>query len=165
MCADLINHVNCLTAHTSDVPLEIFLKFNKINRLVKTVEEIAKAVKKSELLQLSDDGLKVQRLSPVKLRENEDDCTLYVVCIVITCSFARCSDHSFSFFSRIVHICFLICSLSSHRKIYHRKLPMMCSKRYFHNLAMLYMYQSLSIATPMLLRGLLLWSLTLLKKQ
>lgn len=72
------------TLYASDVPLEIFLKFNKINRLVKTVEEIAKAVKKSELLQLSDDGLKVQRLSPVKLRENEDDCTLYVVCNVIT---------------------------------------------------------------------------------
>lgn len=60
------------------VSLEVFLSFNKINRLVSTVEGIAKAVKKSDILELSEDSLKVRRTTPIKLKENEDDCTLYV---------------------------------------------------------------------------------------
>lgn len=60
------------------VPLEVFLKFNKIIKLVSTVEEIAKAVRKSEILELSEDSLKVRRKTPMKIKDNEDDCTVYV---------------------------------------------------------------------------------------
>lgn len=64
----------------SDVPIEIFLRFNKISRLVSSAQDIAKAIKKSEVLELSEDSLKVQRKAPLKIKENEDDCTIYVVC-------------------------------------------------------------------------------------
>ncbi|XP_034243930.1 la-related protein 7 [Thrips palmi] len=60
------------------VPLEEFLKFNKITQLVSSVEEIAKAIKKSDFLELSEDSLKVHRKTPIKIKENEDECTIYV---------------------------------------------------------------------------------------
>lgn len=62
------------------IPLEEFLKFNKIKALVSTVEELAKAVKKSEILELSEDSLKVHRTTPVQFKdqETEDACTIYV---------------------------------------------------------------------------------------
>lgn len=73
------------SAHSCDfisvVPIEVFLRFNKINRLVSSVEEIAKAIKKSDILELSEDCCKVHRNAPLKMKDNEDDCTIYVVCI------------------------------------------------------------------------------------
>lgn len=42
------------------VPIELFLKFNKIRALTQDVIDIAKAIKNSTLLELSDDRLKVR---------------------------------------------------------------------------------------------------------
>lgn len=42
------------------VPIELFLKFNKIGSLTQDVNDIAKAMKNSTCLELSDDRLKVE---------------------------------------------------------------------------------------------------------
>lgn len=60
------------------VDLEVFLSFNKISSLTNKVEDISAALEKSELLKLSDDKLKVSRVTPVQEKENEDECTIYV---------------------------------------------------------------------------------------
>lgn len=62
----------------ADVELSTFLKFNKIRRLTLNIEDIQKAVSKSELLELSEDKTKIRRKTAVKIRENEEDCTIYV---------------------------------------------------------------------------------------
>lgn len=58
--------------------LEVFLQFNKIRKLNCTVEDIKKAIKKSELIGVTEDGLSVFRKVPVKVRDNVDLCTIYV---------------------------------------------------------------------------------------
>ncbi|XP_050087933.1 la-related protein 7 [Anopheles aquasalis] len=60
------------------IPLQEFLKFNKIKAIASSVEEIATALKNSELLTLSDDNQKVRRTKEFVERENSEDCTLYV---------------------------------------------------------------------------------------
>ncbi|XP_049534360.1 la-related protein 7 [Anopheles darlingi] len=60
------------------IPLQEFLKFNKIKALASNVEEIATALKNSDLLTLSDDNQKVRRTKEFVERENSEDCTLYV---------------------------------------------------------------------------------------
>ncbi|KAK3931541.1 La-related protein 7 [Frankliniella fusca] len=85
------------------VPLEIFLKFNKIIKLVSTVEEIAKAVKKSEILELSEDSLKVRRKTPMKIKDNEDDCTVYVENLPPEISHDELSK-VFSEFGKVVYV-------------------------------------------------------------
>lgn len=58
--------------------METFLKFNKVRSLTNNVKDIAKAVKKSTILQLSEDLTKICRLTPIQERENVDECTIYV---------------------------------------------------------------------------------------
>lgn len=58
--------------------LSVFLKFNKIFALTNKTEDIAIALEKSDILKLSEDRLKVCRTTPIKEKENEDDCTIYV---------------------------------------------------------------------------------------
>ncbi|CAG9824166.1 unnamed protein product [Phaedon cochleariae] len=61
-----------------DIDLEVFLTFNKIKRLNCTPDDIRKAISKSELVELSDDKEKVRRKIPLKVKENVEECTIYV---------------------------------------------------------------------------------------
>lgn len=65
----------------SDVPLSTFLTFNKIKAMASTVEEIEKAIRPSEKLRLSEDGLSVVRRADLSSldKRNPDECTIYVV--------------------------------------------------------------------------------------
>lgn len=60
------------------VDLSIFLRFNKIRALTANVQDIANALRNSELLSVTEDGTKVFRTAPVKEKDNIDDCTIYV---------------------------------------------------------------------------------------
>lgn len=59
--------------------LSIFLTFNKMKLLTTHMEDLAKAVAQSDELKLSEDGTQVCRINPIKEKEDEDDCTIYVV--------------------------------------------------------------------------------------
>lgn len=59
--------------------LAIFLTFNKIKALTSKVEDLASALTNSELLQVSEDGTHVCRKIGIQRKENEDECTIYVV--------------------------------------------------------------------------------------
>ncbi|XP_052739347.1 la-related protein 7 [Bicyclus anynana] len=65
------------------VPLSEFLKFNKIRSLTQDVNDIAKAMKHSTFLELSDDKLKVKRRTPM-LPYDADSRTVYVESIPVT---------------------------------------------------------------------------------
>lgn len=69
---------NCNKLHISDVDISVFLKFNKIRKLNCTIEDICKAVNKSNLIGLSEDKEKVFRKQPLKVKQNVDECTIYV---------------------------------------------------------------------------------------
>ncbi|XP_067635275.1 la-related protein 7-like [Eurosta solidaginis] len=60
------------------VPLEKFLKFNKIKALTNSVKAIAQGVSQSQLLQLDETGLKVKRRTFIPAERNVDRKTLYV---------------------------------------------------------------------------------------
>lgn len=63
------------------IPLEEFLKFNRIKPLADCVEDIAIALKNSEILLLSDDRSKVRRVTEPTERSNCEQCTIYVECL------------------------------------------------------------------------------------
>ncbi|KAI5643386.1 la domain-containing protein [Phthorimaea operculella] len=67
------------------VPLEVFLKFNKVRAMTQDVNDIAKAMKHSTLLELSEDRLKVKRKTPVQPYD-ADLRTVYVESIPVTAS-------------------------------------------------------------------------------
>lgn len=58
--------------------LDEFLKFNKIRALTEDRDRIAKALKDSTILEVSEDGTKVRRVTPQAVKENSDECTVYV---------------------------------------------------------------------------------------
>ncbi|CAH0548128.1 unnamed protein product [Brassicogethes aeneus] len=60
------------------IELSVFLSFNKLKKLTENIEDIQKALSKSELIELSEDKLKVKRKTPLKVKENVDECTIYV---------------------------------------------------------------------------------------
>lgn len=60
------------------VDLSVFIRFNRIRDLTTDTSRIAKALQKSTVLLLSEDGTKVCRTTPVVQKENIDDCTIYV---------------------------------------------------------------------------------------
>ncbi|EFA00619.1 la-related protein 7 [Tribolium castaneum] len=60
------------------VDLNVFLKFNKITKLTTSIDDIQKAVQKSQLIELSEDRSRIRRTKPVKEKANVDDCTIYV---------------------------------------------------------------------------------------
>jgi RNA recognition motif-containing protein len=60
------------------IDLSIFLRFNKIRALTTDAQDIADALRNSELLSLTEDGTKVLRTAPIKEKDNIDDCTIYV---------------------------------------------------------------------------------------
>jgi len=59
------------------------LRFNKIRALTTNVQDITDALRNSELLSLGEDGTKVFRTTPIKEKDNIDDCTIYVVSILL----------------------------------------------------------------------------------
>lgn len=61
-----------------DVPLEIFLSFNKIKTLTLDVGQIAKSLGNSQLLELDESGLKVKRKTKLPVQREVNDKTLYV---------------------------------------------------------------------------------------
>ncbi|XP_055543932.1 la-related protein 7 [Wyeomyia smithii] len=63
------------------VPLLEFLKFNRIKKLTESVDDIATALKKSDVLQLSEDRSKVRRITEPTERPNCEACTIYVECL------------------------------------------------------------------------------------
>ncbi|XP_060520486.1 la-related protein 7 [Cylas formicarius] len=67
-----------LLSENNHVDIDLFFKFNKIRKLNCTVEDIRKAIKKSEIIELSEDGQKIGRKKPVKVKDNVDACTIYV---------------------------------------------------------------------------------------
>ncbi|KAH8362080.1 hypothetical protein KR200_002173 [Drosophila serrata] len=60
------------------VPLEIFLTFNKIKTLTLDVQQIAKSLSNSQLLELDESGLKVKRKTKLPKQRDVNDKTLYV---------------------------------------------------------------------------------------
>ena len=58
--------------------LSLFIKFNKIKVLTTDVSRIAKALKESKMLAVSEDGTKVCRTTPIQEKENSEECTVYV---------------------------------------------------------------------------------------
>ncbi|XP_047368970.1 la-related protein 7 [Vespa velutina] len=67
-----------LIKEDSYVDLSIFTRFNKIRELTTDINRIAKALQASTMLSISEDGLKVCRITPIKQKENTEDCTVYV---------------------------------------------------------------------------------------
>ncbi|XP_012263610.2 la-related protein 7 [Athalia rosae] len=67
-----------LTKKDPYVDLDIFLRFNKIRALTTDVNAIVRALQKSEMLSVSEDGTKVCRVTPILPKENIDECTIYV---------------------------------------------------------------------------------------
>ncbi|KAK9507729.1 hypothetical protein O3M35_007517 [Rhynocoris fuscipes] len=59
------------------IELSHFLSFNKIRALTNDVNDIIKAIKNSEILEVIDDS-KVRRTKPVEYKENPDDCIIYI---------------------------------------------------------------------------------------
>ncbi|KAH8235489.1 hypothetical protein KR032_001399 [Drosophila birchii] len=60
------------------VPLEVFLTFNKIKTLTQDVQQIAKSLSNSQLLELDESGLKVRRKTKLPKQRDVNDKTLYV---------------------------------------------------------------------------------------
>ncbi|XP_042226544.1 la-related protein 7-like [Homarus americanus] len=60
------------------INLDTFFKFNRILSLTDDMNLLKKAVKKSSILELSEDGLRVKRKFEVELKEKEMECTIYV---------------------------------------------------------------------------------------
>ncbi|XP_047984278.1 la-related protein 7 [Leguminivora glycinivorella] len=65
------------------VPIEVFLKFNKIRAMTQDVIDIAKAMKFSTILELSEDRQKIRRKKPVEPYDAESR-TVYVESIPVT---------------------------------------------------------------------------------
>lgn len=64
--------------YVAEIDINIFLQFNKIKKLTTNVEDIRRAIKKSDLIQVSNDGNSVSRTTPVKVKSNVEECTIYV---------------------------------------------------------------------------------------
>ncbi|XP_050300139.1 la-related protein 7 [Anthonomus grandis grandis] len=92
-----------LLAESDDIDLDVFLKFNKIKKLNCTTQDIQKAIKKSELIELSEDGLKIHRTKPIKVKDNVDYCTIYVENIKGDANHETLSQ-IFSDFGKVVYV-------------------------------------------------------------
>ncbi|XP_053612634.1 la-related protein 7 isoform X2 [Plodia interpunctella] len=84
------------------VPLEIFLKFNKIRSMTQDINDIVKAMKNSTFLELSEDKTKVKRQTPI-LPYDADQRTVYVESIPVTAS-REWLERVFSDYGRVAYI-------------------------------------------------------------
>lgn len=87
----------------SDVDLNVFLSFNKIRKLNCTPDDIRKAISKSELIELSDDKEKICRKKPLVVKDNVEECTIYVENIKADTDHEWLS-HFFSDFGNVVYV-------------------------------------------------------------
>lgn len=83
--------------------IEEFQKFNKIKKLNCTTDDIRKAVRNSKLIETSEDGLKLCRKLPIKVKEDETLCTIYVENIKADATHETLSQ-IFSDFGKIAYI-------------------------------------------------------------
>jgi hypothetical protein len=58
------------------------MRCNKIRALTTDVKDIHGALRDSDVLSVTEDGTKVFRTTPVKEKNNTDECTIYVVSVV-----------------------------------------------------------------------------------
>ncbi|XP_015432666.1 PREDICTED: la-related protein 7 [Dufourea novaeangliae] len=70
--------LNGLVKNDPYIDLSIFIAFNRIKELTTDISRINKALQTSTMLSLSEDGTKVRRITPIVLKENTDECTVYV---------------------------------------------------------------------------------------
>ncbi|KAF7271039.1 hypothetical protein GWI33_016005 [Rhynchophorus ferrugineus] len=92
-----------LISESPYIDISVFLQFNKIKKLNCTIEDIQKALKKSELISLSEDGTKLCRNKPIKINENSESCTIYVENIKADASHETLSQ-IFSDFGKVVYV-------------------------------------------------------------
>lgn len=92
-----------LISQNQYVDVELFLKFNKIRKLNCTVEDIQKAIRKSDIIELSEDGQKISRKKPIKIKENVDACTIYLENIKADATHETLSQ-IFSDFGTVVYV-------------------------------------------------------------
>uniref|UniRef100_A0A8D8Q4H1 La-related protein 7 n=1 Tax=Cacopsylla melanoneura TaxID=428564 RepID=A0A8D8Q4H1_9HEMI len=69
---------NQLLQDSPEIDLSVFLKCNKLARLTTDPDDIVKALKKSKLLEVTEDGTKVKRTVQVQDKPDVDECTIYV---------------------------------------------------------------------------------------
>ncbi|KAJ8915852.1 hypothetical protein NQ315_004666 [Exocentrus adspersus] len=91
-------YLSQLISENPYVDISVFLKFNKIRKLNCSIEDIQKAISKSDLIELSEDKEKICRKKPVKVKENVDECTIYVENIKAD------ANHDFSEFGTVVYV-------------------------------------------------------------
>lgn len=82
------------------IDIEIFLKFNKLRTLTTDLNDVIKALRKSEMIQVSEDGRKVCRITPFGEKQDVDACTIYVVSRKLCLTFSLC-----------VCVCVCVCNL------------------------------------------------------
>lgn len=62
-----------------DVPLDVFMSFNKMKEMSSGVEDIQKALESSEMLQMSSDRQSVRRVTEIRKKDDLDEYMVYVV--------------------------------------------------------------------------------------
>lgn len=72
------------------------MNFNRIKEMARSIEDIEKSLENSEMLELSRDKQSVRRVTAVQQKPNVDECTVYVVSIIV---YFELDLHYFSFFS------------------------------------------------------------------
>lgn len=70
--------MNQLITENGCVDLCTILSFNKLRALTTDPKDVIKAVRKSNLIQVSEDGTKIFRTKPVQQKQDIDACTIYV---------------------------------------------------------------------------------------
>lgn len=79
------------------------MSFNKIRKLNCSLDDIKKAIGKSDLIELSEDKEKARRKNPIAIKDNTDDCTIYVENIQADVDHDWLS-HFFSDFGNVVYV-------------------------------------------------------------
>jgi len=63
-----------------EIPVEVLLKFNKVKDITTDIEAVAKVIKTSDQLILSEDSKFVKRTNPLPENDTVNERSLYVVC-------------------------------------------------------------------------------------
>jgi La-related protein 7 len=67
----------------ADIDVDVILKCNKVKKLTEQPKDIVKALEKSTLLSVTEDGKHIFRTVPVAPVTNADECTIYVVSVSV----------------------------------------------------------------------------------